>query len=559
MNTSIWIALIVSLTAGPDENEKPVDPVLEAYRQQVLKTTGDAARGKIVFESDKAACTKCHTTDDGESKAGPKLRAIAEKFNREGLVDAVLKPSMGILAGYTAKVIVTTSGVVHTGIVRTRGEEVLELAIVTGELVRVPVAEISQEANASVSLMPAGLHQQLSHQDVADVIAYLGTLKQPPDPRRSFATPDGISILEKQIRLEPIHDASQRFEAPLWFDALPGTTDAYVVLDQRKGVFLLEKTATGMRKTLFLDMSKDMYTGEFWGVMGMAFHPQFLENRKYYLDRHTKGKLSAIVVERQATEDYRSDAGVPSRLVLKIDQEGHMGGMLLFGPDGYLYVGTGDGGPQEDPHGHAQDMHILDGSILRIDVDGRDPGLEYTIPKSNPFVKHPDPLVRREIWAYGIRNAWRFSFDPATGDFWLGDVGQVTYEEVSIVRAGDNLGWNIYEGFMPFSDGYESKGAKYVPPLVSLGRKHGLSVTGGYVYRGKRNPSYNGVYIFGDFESKRIWGMTQSNRKLTKIRQIGTAPGKIVSFGEDSEGEIYVVGYDDGMIYRVRLEESVFD
>ena len=153
----------------------------------------------------------------------------------------------------------------------------------------------------------------------------------------------------------------------------------------------------------------------------------FEENRKYYLDHHFKinGRFGTFIVERRVTPDGRRDAAVPSRRLLRIDQSTifHTGGMVAFGPDGYLYIGTGDGGPQTDPEGHAQDLSLLLGKVLRIDVDRQDPGLEYAIPRTNPFLGHPDEQVRQEIWAYGLRQAWRFSWDPLTKDLWVGDVG----------------------------------------------------------------------------------------------------------------------------------------
>ena len=175
----------------------------------------------------------------------------------------------------------------------------------------------------------------------------------------------------------------------------------------------------------------------------------------------------------------------------------------------------------------------------------------------------PNPFVgvsgaRGEIWAYGLREPWRFSFDPVMSDLWVGDVGQDRYEEIDIVRRGENCGWNVYEGFEPFSNRYRREGESYLPPVFAYGRKYGPSVTGGYVYRGNPRSTFDGVYIFGDYESRRIFGLTQANRALKTIRQIGTAPQRIVSFGRDANGELYLVGYE-GMIYQIRFGEAVFD
>jgi glucose/arabinose dehydrogenase len=196
------------------------------------------------------------------------------------------------------------------------------------------------------------------------------------------------------------------------------------------------------------------------------------------------------------------------------------------------------------------------GKILRIDVDHTDAGLAYAIPAENPFRDRSD--ARPEIWAYGFREPWRFSFDPVTHDLWVGDVGQDRVEEVAIVRRGENHGWNVYEGFEPFSNRYRREGESYVPPVFAYRRKFGNSITGGYVYRGDKPSSFYGVYICGDYTSHRIFGLKQKDRKLQVVRQIGMSPQGIASFAEDEQGNLYVVGYE-GMIYKLDFADSVFE
>jgi glucose/arabinose dehydrogenase len=166
---------------------------------------------------------------------------------------------------------------------------------------------------------------------------------------------------------------------------------------------------------------------------------------------------------------------------------------------------------------------------------------------------------RPEIWAYGFREPWRFSFDALTGDLWVGDVGQDRYEEVDLVRRGENYGWNVYEGFEPFSNRFRREGEHFVPPVFSYGRKFGVSATGGFVYRANARSSFYGVYVFADYQSRRIWGLTQENRALKKIRQIALCPDRVVSFGRDAQGELYVVGYDQGLIYKIDFSKAVFE
>ena len=194
----------------------------------------------------------------------------------------------------------------------------------------------------------------------------------------------------------------------------------------------------------------------------------------------------------------------------------------------------GDTGPQQDPQGHGQDMQTLLAKISRIDIDRTEDGLPYAIPVDNPFRNRAD--ARPEIWAMGFREPWRFSFDPFTGDLWVGDVGQDRVEEVSIVRRGENLGGNVYEGYEPFSNRYRKDGARYVAPVFAYRRKYGNSVTGGFVYRGDPRSSFHGTYICGDFTSKRLFAIQQNGRMLTAVRQIGESPQFLASFGTDELG-----------------------
>ncbi len=534
---------------------------LARYRQAAL-LGGDPARGKTLFESEAVGCKKCHVFQGDERRAGPDLGVVGDKFGREQLVQSVLEPNATIHPDYGTIVVTTKAGKVLTGVLSKRTESELQLLDAEGKTVRLPRAEIDQERQTGTSLMPAGLHKTLKAEQFADLIAYLETLKQPENGSRFPGMPSEIPSLEKPIRLVPMHNDALRFDHPVWIIAIPGTRSAFLVVEQKtRKIWRFEPGEREHQKELFADFSNEASTGEFEGVVCVAFHPRFLENRKYYVNYHVRNQgsfFSPVIVERQATPDLRRDAGVPSRRLLQIPQDTdlHWGGMLAFGPDGYLYIGAGDAGPQEDPEGHSQDLSRLTGTILRIDVDRQESGKPYAIPESNPY-RNAAPPIRPEIWASGFRMPWRFSFDPVTGDLWVGDVGQNLFEEVSIARAGENHGWNVYEGFMKFSDRYRRQGETYTPPVMTYRRKYGVSVTGGYVYRGKRNSSYHGTYIFGDFESKRIWALTQANRQLIKVRQIGESPQKLASFGVDSDGELLLVGYE-GTIFRLVLDDSDF-
>jgi glucose/arabinose dehydrogenase len=200
-------------------------------------------------------------------------------------------------------------------------------------------------------------------------------------------------------------------------------------------------------------------------------------------------------------------------------------------------------------------MSLLAGKLLRIDVDHAEPGRPYACPADNPFVGSGS--VRPEIWASGLRMAWRFSFDPLTGDLWEGDVGQDLFEEVNLIRRGGNYGWNVFEAFEPYSNKYRREGEKYVPPVFAYTRKYGASVTGGFVYRADPTSPFYGAYIFADYQSSRIFCLTQENGVLKEVRQIGKCPQHAVSFGRDEHGEIYVVGYE-GTLYKLDLRQAKF-
>jgi putative heme-binding domain-containing protein len=559
MSFVVWMSAISALM-----QVQPASSV-QAYRAFAAAMPGDPARGKGIFGRETIACASCHTIGQGSLRVGPDLLGIGDKYPRAELIRAVLEPSASILTGYAATTFVTESGKMHAGIIVQRDSKEIELLLATNQRIRLTSDTTVEEQGSAVSIMPSGVDQLLSPQEFTDLISYLVTLKQPASKAVSeLAVPQNIARLKRPVQFETFHSEKIRFQRPIWFDPIPGTTNRFVIAQQNPPeIWILEKRENAEKKTLFLTLSDEAVAGEAMGILGMAFHPNFLANRKYYVYHHVheQGSQGAVIVERLASEDYRRDAGVPSRRLVHIKRwtVAHTGGVMVFGPDGLLYVGVGDGGPQEDPEGNAQNPRLLLGSILRIDVDRRSPGLPYAIPASNPFFKNSDPRVRKEIWAQGFRQPWRLSFDPVKHDLWVGDVGQNDYEEITIVRTSENHGWNVYEGHARFSDKYRKPGVQYVRPVVSLLRRHGVSVTGGHVYRGKRNSSYDGVYIFGDFESKRVWGLTQENRTLKKIREIGTAPDRIVSFGIDTGGELYVVGYDSGRIYQIRLEDSVFE
>lgn len=537
------------------------------YRDFALRRDGDVERGRALFHSvEKAACAACHTVDGRGGRAGPDLFAVGDSFPRRELITAILEPSAAIAVGYGATIVETKAGATFYGIVKQANAAATELMGADGKLVRISSADIKAQTGSALSLMPAGLHAAFSLQEFADLIEYLASLRQPENSLTSSrGTPAAIPELATPVGFRALFPEEMRMPATLvrkpgeprtglvWFVQLPGEDDAFFAVHQTGRIWRMDRGVDGWTKSLFADFSGEVYYERGPnGLLGLAFHPDFAANRRYFLKHQVfdEGKLATVLVEKQAAADRRADSGRPSRRLLHIPSvtENHSGGTIEFGPDGCLYLAMGDTGPQNDPNGHGQDMQLLLGKMLRIDVDRRDAGLPYAIPADNPFRGRPG--ARPEIWALGFREPWRFTFDSATGDLWVGDVGQNRVEEVAIVRRGENHGWNVYEGFEPFANERRREGEAYVPPIAAYRRKHGNSVTGGYVYRGDPRSSFHGVYVFGDYTSRKVFGLTHDHRVLKTFRQIGVAPESIASFATDRRGRIFVVGYE-GMVYEI--------
>ena len=299
----------------------------------------------------------------------------------------------------------------------------------------------------------------------------------------------------------------------------------------------------------FLDIQNRVTSGGEMGLLSVAFHPSYKSNRRFfvnYTDR--RPNLKTIVAEYQASAANPNSAGTTEKVVLTIDQpyDNHNGGQLQFGPDGYLYIGMGDGGSGGDPQGNGQNKNALLGKLLRIDVDRDSP---YGVPAGNPFV---GVSGADEIWALGLRNPWRFSFDRANGRLFAADVGQNLYEEVDIINRAGNYGWNVMEGAHCYSPptGCDTTGLEL--PINEYDHSLGNAVTGGYVYRGKQFPQLLGTYLFADYGSSRIWALTETNRGTWERSELLQPGFNISSFGEDESGEIYLVEYG-GSVHRIRV------
>jgi glucose/arabinose dehydrogenase len=329
----------------------------------------------------------------------------------------------------------------------------------------------------------------------------------------------------------------------------PGTgTNRLFVIEQPGVIRVFENTPTATTSTVFLDLTTHVLYGGEQGLLGLAFHPNFIVNGYFYVDYVVDNPLRTVIARYTVSQTNPNQAQSNSELILmEITQPfaNHKGGQLAFGPDGYLYIAMGDGGSGGDPFGNGQNRSALLGKILRIDVNSQSSGRNYGIPAENPFAGNTLGY-REEIFAYGFRNPWRFSFDPPTGRLWVGDVGQSQREEIDIVGNGGNYGWNIMEGSLPYSGGSQTG---LESPIWEYGHDQGIAIIGGYVYRGPTATSLTGSYVYGDYGSGRIWALTLSGTGSPTNTLLADTTLAISSFGLDGNEELYICAFD-GRIYK---------
>jgi glucose/arabinose dehydrogenase len=325
-------------------------------------------------------------------------------------------------------------------------------------------------------------------------------------------------------------------------------SDRLYVTEQKGRIVLLKNFA--IQKTPFLDISDRVSCCGERGLLSVAFPKGYAKKRYLYVN-YTDKSGDTVVARYRTVSGFDAADPKSEEIILTVKQPyaNHNGGQLAFGPDGLLYIGMGDGGSGGDPHGYAQDPGTPLGKMLRIDVEsGAKP---YAIPPGNPFLQRKG--YRPEIWATGLRNPWRFSFDPKTGDLYIADVGQDLYEEVDVQatgsRGGENFGWNIMEGMHCFKTQSCNK-AGLIMPVAEYGHDKGCSITGGMVYRGAEYPALQGTYLYSDFCSGRIWGLRRGTDGWQHAELM--ISGRAVStFGEDEQGNLYLSDYREGALYKV--------
>ncbi|HET6617798.1 MAG TPA: PQQ-dependent sugar dehydrogenase [Gemmatimonadota bacterium] len=365
-----------------------------------------------------------------------------------------------------------------------------------------------------------------------------GNATEPPD--------DGE---EPPVRMG-LETVVEGLDFPVWLTSPPDDPRLFVV--EKDGQVVIVENGAPLPNP-FLDLSGQVSTGSEQGLLSLAFHPDYAANGRFFVNFTDPAGDTRVVEYRVSSADPdRADPG-SARVVLSIEQpfSNHNGGLVLFGPDGMLYVGMGDGGSGGDPQGNGQDLGALLGKMLRIDVDGGQP---YASPQDNPFVETAG--ARPEVWAYGLRNPWRFSFDRETGDLYIADVGQNRIEEVNAVSGagrGLNYGWNVMEGTSCFEprEGCDQGGLTL--PVTEYDHSEGCSVTGGYVYRGAAIPDLRGTYLYSDYCSGFVSGFRFANGHAENERrftELEPADHSVSSFGEDAAGELYIVTAGGG-VYKI--------
>ncbi len=344
------------------------------------------------------------------------------------------------------------------------------------------------------------------------------------------------------------------FTRPVDYQHPGDNSNRVFVVEQRGVIVVFEDDANVSDKKVFLDIeSKVDDKGNEEGLLGLAFHPDFENNGYFYVNYTVDNPARTLISRFQVSPDNPDQALQDSEeVLLSYEQpyDNHNGGQVAFGPDGYLYIAVGDGGSGGDPHKNGQNRKTLLGTILRIDVDNPADGNPYGIPADNPFA-NSDEGFREEVYAFGLRNPWRFSFDPETDQLWTGDVGQNTYEEVDIVENGGNYGWNITEGFHCFDPKENCDFPEESLPVWEYDHTKGdVSITGGFVYRGGTLPDLVGKYVFADYVSGRIWALDFTDLKNPVNTEILDADFPVSSFGTNKANELFICGFD-GKIYKL--------
>ena len=367
----------------------------------------------------------------------------------------------------------------------------------------------------------------------------------------SFLLTASILFAAPEIEITETYK-NQKIKLPVALAIPPDGSDRLFLVQQFGKITILPKDRDSDKEITFLDVTdRPLIKQQFEeGLLGLAFHPNYAKNRKFYIYYSLQDPKHTRVSEMQTFTDNPDKADISTeRVLLEIPQPfwNHNSGNILFGPDGYLYIAIGDGGKANDPQRFSQNTFVHNGKILRIDVNTRAGRRPYGLPEDNPFLNKPGHLP--EIFALGLRNPWGCTFHPETGELWVADVGQNAWEEINIVTKGGNYGWSFKEATHSANARSDAppKGVKFIDPIHEYDRSSGLSITGGIHYRGKSVPALQGKYIYGDFVHGNIWALDFQNGKKngnTKIYKRTKGTVKPTAFVEDADGELLILSHD---------------
>ena len=559
---------------------------------------GDTHRGEDVFNSAEAKCSACHKMRDKGGETGPALDDLADR-DPAAIYRAIAEPSIEIDPEYLPYTVALKDGRVAAGVVRALGADAINVYDVNGHATVIPRSEIEELRPSGTSVMPNGLAPALGEAKMRDILAFLTAAPAGSSRRESRAATAQTAV---EATTTPPADAEKmstaalpnlavavafpglRFERPV---ALAYPDDAgklLFVVEQQGRIWSFVDEEGTREKVEFIDIRPKVFSPASGGhneegLLGLAFHPRYRDNGEFfvYYSAHEGPTGRRSIVSRfkvSRADPRRADAASEERIwVGPPDPYGnHNGGMITFGPDGYLYITLGDSGAADDPLTTGQDPSDWFGSILRVDVNRPGDGKPYGIPPDNPRLRDPRRFATwaPEVYCIGLRNVWKFSFDRATGTLWAGDVGQNLWEFVHVIENGGNYGWSIKEGFHSFRPRQKKDSASPLsPPLAEYphspnqgnsGRMDdGKSITGGYVYRGPDLPELAGIYVYGDYDTGRIWGLRAEGGKVVASGELIDRAREprlnIASFGEDRLGKLYILAFD-GRIYRLVTRPS---
>ena len=360
-----------------------------------------------------------------------------------------------------------------------------------------------------------------------------------------------------ELIFEPVH-GQLKFSEPVQVVFEDSKESNMYVVEKRGVIHSVSLDEEANQRQVFLDIRDRVDVGHSEeGLLSLAFHPNYKENQEIFVWYTSHNPRRMILSSFMIGDDLGKPDKEKEKIILEVGQPwgNHNGGTIMFGPDGYLYLGIGDGGGSNDTMDNSQNTKSMLGKIIRINVDQEGENKTYSVPDDKPFTKRDGFLP--EIWAYGLRNPWRMSFDITTGKLWVADVGQNKWEEIDIIEKGGNYGWNTKEGSHIFMNKEQKE--KSIDPIYEYGRFSGGSVTGGFVYRGENIPDLDGMYLFSDYLSGRTWALQQKSTRKDKYKSHRVTKKQklfISSYGQDASGELYVCGFEspyaqEGKIYRL--------